>query len=519
MSKPATNGHKKQDREDPQVKARRMSNYIRLLEFLVAVVILMVGKEHKLFAADNRHLYYLLIALLLAYPLIAQALAAYRERRGSGQKQTAQVLIQLDSMFIGGTMASLHFSLVPSIALLIIVHANAMTGGGLSVWLMSIAWTFVGAFIGTLVFGFHIMPPDNMPLQLTLVSLIGLGVYVGAAAFNSHQQNQLVQEAQERLAQQQKQAVELSRKLAKYLSPQVWGSLFSGRRDAKVETRRKKLTVFFSDIKGFSAMSEELPLEQLTRMLNTYLSEMTRIAERHGGTVDKFIGDAVMVFFGDPTSKGSKEDATACVAMAIEMQKHMKLLRQRWKREGIDQRLEIRIGINTGYVTVGNFGTGNRLDYTILGTDVNLASRLESAARPGHILISQATHELVKDRILCRNMGQIQVKGFNRPIDVHEVMDFRSKAGKQNDFVSLEADGFGIHLHIDRIRNFDKKRILHTLAKSATELKQARCVKVNFEAEGFAIHLDSDRINPKDRSRILQVMGEAAMSVKDRLIV
>lgn len=515
MSNTATNGQKKLTREDPQAKARRMSNYIRLLEFLVAAVILISGIQRKIFPFE----YFLFVAVLLAYPLLAQIIAWFIEKRGNQQQAIAAVLIQLDAFIIGAGMATLHFSIVPCAALLIIVNANAVTGGGVLLWLMSLVWLIIGGFVGAMVVGFQLMPIEQTPNLLTLMSMLGLGVYVAASSLNYHHQNKLVLEAQERLTQQQKQAVELSRKLAKYLSPQIWGSLFSGRRDAKVETRRKKLTVFFSDIKGFSNMSEDLTLEQLTSMLNTYLSEMTRIAERHGGTVDKFIGDAVMVFFGDPTSKGSKEDATACVAMAIEMQKHMKLLRQRWKREGIDKRLEIRIGINTGYVTVGNFGTDTRLDYTILGTDVNLASRLESAARPGHILISQSTMELVKDRILCRNMGDIQVKGFNRDIPVHEVVDFRSKAGKNSDFISLEADGFGIHLHIERVRNFDKKRILHTLAKSASELNQTHNVKVNYEAEGFAIHLDSDLINPKDRSRILQVMGEAAMKVKERLIV
>lgn len=515
MNAPATNGQKKLNREDPQAKARRMSNYIRLLEFLVAVVILIAGIQNKAYPFD----YYLMVALLLAYPLLAQIIAALMERNGTLQQATANALIQLDSVIIGITIAALQYAVVPSISLLIIVNANAVTGGGLFLWLMNFVWLIVGAVVGSLIIGFQMMPMSDTPTVLTLVSLVGLGVYVAASSFNSHQQTRLVLETQQDLARQQRQAVELSRKLAKYLSPQIWGSLFSGRRDAKVETRRKKLTVFFSDIKGFSTMSEELPLEQLTRMLNTYLSEMTRIAERHGGTVDKFIGDAVMVFFGDPTSKGSKEDATACVAMAIEMQKHMKLLRQRWKREGIDHKLEIRIGINTGYVTVGNFGTDTRLDYTILGTDVNLASRLESAARPGHILISHATHELIKDRILCRNMGDIQVKGFNRPIPVFEVVDFRSKAGKNSHFISHETEGFAIHLNIDRVRNFDKKPIMHTLAKAAQQMKQGEVVNAHFEAEGFAFHLEGGKLNPKDRPRILQVMGEAAMTIKERLIV
>jgi adenylate cyclase len=508
-------GKRRRIDEDPQAHARRMANYIRLLEFIIAVLLLSVGIQQAVYPFD----YLIILALLLAYPLIAQIIAAYMERKGQRQQETSRVLVQVDAVIIGIAIASLHFALVPAMTLLIIVHANAVTSGGLYIWLMNIFATVVGAVAGSLVLGFNILPVTDTPVLLTLMSMIGLGLFVGASAFQSHSQTSILLAAQGRLAQQQKQAVELSRKLAKYLSPQIWGSLFSGKRDAKVETRRKKLTVFFSDIKGFSAMSEELPLDTLTRMLNTYLSEMTKIASRHGGTVDKFIGDAVMVFFGDPNSKGSKEDATACVAMAIDMQKQMKLLRQRWKREGIEHKLEIRIGINTGYCTVGNFGTDTRLDYTILGTDVNLASRLESSCRPGHILISKATYELVKDRIMCRAMEDIQVKGFNRPIAVYEVTEMKSRAGSGAGFLSLEAPGFAIHMDLHKVRNFDKKRILISLATAASGLKKEEDTVVNLDAEGFSLHIDSSAIRPRDKAKIMEILGKTAMTVKDRLIV
>ena len=508
-------GKRRRIDEDPQAQSRRMANYIRLLEFVVAVLLLSVGIQQSVFPFD----YLLILALLLAYPLIAQIIAAYMERKGQRQQETSRVLVQLDAILIGLAISALHFSLVPSLALLIIVHANAVSSGGLYIWLMNIFATIVGAVAGSLLLGFHVLQVEQTPVLLTAMSMLGLGLFVGATAFQSHAQTHILLTAQARLAQQQKQAVELSRKLAKYLSPQIWGSLFSGKRDAKVETRRKKLTVFFSDIKGFSNMSEELPLDVLTRMLNTYLSEMTRIASRHGGTVDKFIGDAVMVFFGDPSSKGSKEDATACVAMALDMQKQMKLLRQRWKREGIDQKLEIRIGINTGYCTVGNFGTDTRLDYTILGTDVNLASRLESACRPGHILISQSTYELVKDRILCRAMGDIQVKGFNRPIAVFEVLEMKSRAGSGAGFLSQEAPGFSIHMDLPQVRNFDKKRILISLASAAKGLKAGEETRIDLETQGFSLHVDSTQVRDRERGKILELLGRTAMTVKDRLIV
>jgi len=367
--------------------------------------------------------------------------------------------------------------------------------------------------------GFQVLSPEQTPVLLSVISMLGLGIYVGASSAFAHLQARYLKQAQELVGRQQKQAVDMSRKLAKYLPPQVWGSIFSGKRDAKLETRRKRLTVFFSDIKGFSAISEELPLTTLTKMLNTYLSEMTRIALRHGGTIDKFIGDAVMIFFGDPKSEGAQEDAYRCVLMAIEMQEQMKLLRQRWQREGIDHKLEIRIGINTGYATVGNFGTDSRMDYTILGTDVNLASRLESACRPGGVLISEETQALVNNRIQCRSMGDIQVKGFNRPIPVFEALGAKRDAGAKNRYVSAQTDGFGIHIDLERIRNFDKNTILRTLARSATDLKQDKTVAVDYEAEGFSLHVQSDIMRKRDREKVIEMMGRAAKKVQTEVRV
>lgn len=510
-----TKSRKKRQNQDPHARVRQQANFIRILEFLVAVVTLAAGIYMNLFA----RLYLLVLAALLAYPLAAQALAWYLEGKGQRQQEAARVLVQLDALFIGFAIAALHFAMVPSLALLIIVHANAVTSGGIKPWILNIGVTLLGAALGSLVFGLEWLPPDETPPQLSLLALVGLGVYVGASSFASRQQTQLIQQAQQRVAHQQKEAVELSRKLAKYLPPQIWGQLFSGKRDATIGTRRKKLTVFFSDIKGFSNISEDLPLATLTDMLNTYLNEMTRIAMRHGGTVDKFIGDAVMVFFGDPKSEGAQNDAYNCVAMAIEMQQQMKLLRQKWHQQGINQKLEIRVGINTGYVTVGNFGAESRMDYTILGTDVNLASRLEGKARPGHILVSESTHELIKDRIRCRDFGEVEVKGFEHPFPTFEVVDIKGNSGEGKRFISMETSGFSLHMDLARLRNFDKKKILQSLARSAKGLKEGETVQTDFEAEGFALHLDSTDIKKMDRERIVNALGTAARKVQDRLVI
>ena len=174
----------------------------------------------------------------------------------------------------------------------------------------------------------------------------------------------------------QKKIEELTNKLSKYLSPQVYQSIFSGKQNVKIEAYRKKLTVFFSDIKGFTEITDRLEPEVLSSLLNSYLNEMSKIALKYGGTIDKFIGDAILIFFGDPESKGDKEDAKACVLMALEMRERMKHLRKLWEDQGISNPLDIRIGINTGFCNVGNFGSEDRLDYTIIGGEVNLASRL-----------------------------------------------------------------------------------------------------------------------------------------------
>ena len=147
----------------------------------------------------------------------------------------------------------------------------------------------------------------------------------------------------------------LSVKISRYLSPQVYSSIFSGHKDVVIHTERKKLTIFFSDIKDFTATTERLQPEQVTELLNEYFTEMSDIALKHGGTIDKFIGDAILIFFGDPETKGDAEDAKACLRMAIEMRHRLAELNAKWRNAGFEHPFSVRMGINTGYCNVGNF--------------------------------------------------------------------------------------------------------------------------------------------------------------------
>ena len=261
----------------------------------------------------------------------------------------------------------------------------------------------------------------------------------------------------------------LASKLSKYLSPQVYESIFSGKKNAIIEASRKKLTVFFSDIKGFTEITDRLEPEVLSSLLNNYLNEMSKIALKYGGTIDKFIGDAILIFFGDPETKGQKEDAIACVSMAIEMQKRMQYLRAQWKNQGISNPLEIRIGINTGYCNVGNFGSEDRLDYTIIGGEVNLASRLESNARTGEILVSHETFAFIKEVITCEKKEEINVKGIAHKIQTYLVVDSKKALAKKYEFFNEDFEGFTLKIDLNSTK---KEKIILSLKKAMETLKK-----------------------------------------------
>ncbi|HEX6299584.1 MAG TPA: PAS domain S-box protein [Acidimicrobiia bacterium] len=238
--------------------------------------------------------------------------------------------------------------------------------------------------------------------------------------------------ANKSLNEKNEQLEALSAKLAKYLSRQVYDSIFEGRTEVKVESYRKELTVFFSDIEGFTDLTDRLEAEQISEILNSYLSEMARIADECGGTIDKFIGDGIMIFFGDPGTMGRKADALACVRMALRMRKRTQELCAEWEDRVGPEPMHARMGINTGYCTVGNFGSEDRLDYTIVGAAVNTASRLESTARPDQIQISHSTYTLIKDEIYCRPLGDQGLKGISHPLRSYEVVGEFSDMNMEN---------------------------------------------------------------------------------------
>jgi class 3 adenylate cyclase len=264
----------------------------------------------------------------------------------------------------------------------------------------------------------------------------------------------------------------LSVKLSKYLSPQIYNSIFTGEQDVSLTTKRKKLTVFFSDLKDFTKTTEGLQPEDLTGVLNNYFSEMSTIALAHGATIDKFIGDAMMIFFGDPESNGVKEDASACVRMAVEMQRRMEDLQQSWRDSGMENPWEMRIGINTGYCNVGNFGSVDRMDYTIIGGEVNLSARLEGKSDPGGILMSYETYALVKDLITAEEQKPMTVKGIAREIRPFAVTNIYENLDDERRFIRRETEAMQLAVDLDKLTGEQRTKAIYELEGVLERIKR-----------------------------------------------
>jgi class 3 adenylate cyclase len=279
------------------------------------------------------------------------------------------------------------------------------------------------------------------------------------------------EEANELVIEKNRILESLSAKLAKYLSPQVYSSIFSGHQSVEIASKRKKLTVMFSDIADFTETTESLESEELTSLLNHYLTEMSKIALNYGATIDKYVGDAVMLFFGDPESRGAKEDAIACVEMAIAMQRQMSKLQAEWRDGGLEQPFQLRIGINTGYCTVGNFGSEDRMDYTIIGNEVNLAARLQSHAEIGGILMANETYSLVKDTVLTEEQDAISVKGIAKPVRTYKVVGIYDNLVKQGRIILVEQDGLTLTIDRSKLTKKGGDRAIEALENTVSQIK------------------------------------------------
>jgi class 3 adenylate cyclase len=211
------------------------------------------------------------------------------------------------------------------------------------------------------------------------------------------------------------------RLIRRYVPEQVAETVLSTTPETLERHERRKLTIFFSDLVGFTDLSDEMEPEDLATVLHDYFTAMSAIARKHAGTVDDLVGDAVLVLFGAPDFTDDHDQALRAVRMAVEMQAAMGPLNQRWEAAGIPEALTVRMGINTGVATVGNFGSADRTKYTALGKQVNVAARIQSYCEPGKVLLGHTTWLLVRDEIACVPKGELELKGLRKPMPAYEV--------------------------------------------------------------------------------------------------
>ncbi len=215
------------------------------------------------------------------------------------------------------------------------------------------------------------------------------------------------------------------RMLEAYFSPSIARQILESGTDI-MEGRGVDLSVLFSDIAGFTSLSDHMEPAEVQRFLGEYLEEMTACIFRHGGAVDKFMGDGIMAFFGYPEAEGvdsvenARRSAVNAVSAAVDMQAALRKLNARWRSQGRHE-IQIRIGVNTGHCIVGDMGSKTRREFTLLGRNVNLAQRLESNAPKGGVLLSARTAALVRDHFSLDEPAQIKVKGFDQEVEVCSV--------------------------------------------------------------------------------------------------
>ena len=268
--------------------------------------------------------------------------------------------------------------------------------------LLVVAGVLIFSTVITLLFMFN-----NLWLPMMTPVLCGMGSFTGLLIF--------------RYATEGREKKKIRQMFSRYVSQQVVEEILKNPDQISLVGRNLKVTVLFSDIRSFTTISESLTPEQVVEQLNEYFTEMVDVVMLYGGTLDKFIGDAVMAVFGSPLPR--PDDAYRAVQAAFEMQKRLEGLRQKWATEG-KPAFHIGIGLNTGDAIVGNLGSAQKMEYTVIGDTVNVASRLESLTKEhkAKILIGEGVFAQVGDKFETRLIGEVTVKGKTKGIDVYEVL-------------------------------------------------------------------------------------------------
>ncbi len=309
------------------------------------------------------------------------------------------------------------------------VIARLAPGQGLAVLALAVLGLWGGAF-GLFFWKNYWVPPVLLSVGLPLV-------YTGNVL------SQYLMEVREKRW--------LRHAFSRYLSPEVINIITADPKRLDLGGEEMEATVLFADLAGFTGLSEEVPPDDLIRILNEYFTPMTRIILASQGTLDKYIGDCIMALWGAPLPL--KDHATLACRAALEMQRELRLLQVGWRIRGLT-RLGARLGIHSGPVVAGNVGSKERFDYTVLGDTVNLASRLEGVNKVygTHILLSEATVRRLNHGFLVRELDRVQVKGRGEPVTIYELLGHRQEEGAPPAWLARFAEGRAAYLARDWTR-------------------------------------------------------------------
>jgi len=258
---------------------------------------------------------------------------------------------------------------------------------------------------------------------------------------------------------------DFSQNLSRFVPKTVAEALNQTGSEAIAKTERRDVTVFFSDIVGFTTMTERMEPEQLASVMTDYFTEMTRICDKWGGTLDQFVGDAIIIFFGAPDSAGTEQDAVRAVSMALEMQSRLSVMQANWDAAGYTIPLRVRMGLSSGFCNVGNFGSDRRLHYTALGNTMNEAARIQDLCPPEQVLVSDDCYLRIRDHIACEKADEIQLRGRAHPTQLYLPIAKQDSEAK-NIILGRET---GFRLYVDKTHIKEKQNVI-TLLEAALQL-------------------------------------------------
>lgn len=446
----------------------QFTRMLRVFCYFILSLILLVSAITET-ETDFTHLF--LIPIIVIFLLLERGLL-HKVEYYYGKVARRNVSFLIDVAQVTLFISAIHVALIPSFTILGAMVFTAVFSRINSLTLIVSPIIAITTFYlsSVLFFGFQPHIP-SASRELNILSVFAFMLFISVGMYYQTRRAYKLNQEKQYYMDEMNRYLKLNNQLARYAPMQLWQSIMRGELEAKVEYQRRKLTVFFSDIQGFTDLSEQLIPDDLAFLLNDYLKHMTEIAKHYGGTIDKFMGDGILIFFGDPTSRGIKEDAIACLDMAIAMRQQMRILRERWIKMGYAS-LHIRMGIATGYCHVGNYGTAHRMSYTIVGRDANLAARLQTAAEVDQILISEETFKLVKEQFLCIKNKPLKLKGITEFVRAWQVVErYHDAIDKYHRWYDYEYKGFNLLLNLDKTPSYEYPQLIQVMEQTIERLK------------------------------------------------